>query len=218
MAELAHSFEQPHERQSRLFELGLSEKVIIEIVGRGLAARRTCTAFDPPSFPGYLQWAQMHRASRELLARHQWKPDDSRNFSRVVRFDDAVAVTIATGDEYTGRKPEAGIPEPSTKYPKGTETDLAIVVNLQLSLWSEPANDVAETSAARPVRQTWWLLSAMVDGELRFELSCPKGQDERGHIVKWSERIVFEPIPLDQGRDDDDDSGASAIDVPVERL
>jgi len=218
MAELAHSFAQPHERHSRLFELGLSEKVIIEIVGRGLAARRTCTAFDPPSFPGYLQWAQMHRASRELLARQQWKPDDSRNFSRVVRFDDAVAVTIATGDEYTGRKPEPGVPEPSTKYPKGTETDLAIVVNLQLSLWSDPANDLAETNVARPVRQTWWLLSAMVDGELRSELSCPEGQDERGHIVKWSERIIFDPIPLEQGRDDDDDPGASAIDVPVERL
>ena len=219
MSGIAHCFEQPYERQSRLVELGLSEEVVVEIVERGLAARKTCTAFDPPSFPGYLQWAQMHRASRELLARHDWTPDDSRNFSRVVRGDGAVAVTVATGDEYTGRKPALGIgiPEPSTRYPKGTETDLAIDVNVQLSLWGDLDTEALETDAPRPVRQTWWLLSAMVDGELRFELACPAGQDDRGYIVSWSERIIFEPIPLDAGRGDDDDPG-TAIDVPVERL
>lgn len=218
MSPLAHSFEQPHERKSRLSELGLSEQTIIEIVHRGLAARRSCTAFDTPSFPGYLQWAQMHRASRELLAIQRWIPDDSRNFSRVVRPDGALAMTIATGDDYTGRKPEPGVPGPSTKYPKGTETDLAIVVNVQLSLWDDPTNNETRYEASRPVRQTWWLLSAMVDNELRFELSCPAGQDDRGYIVDWSERIIFEPISLESGDGDDDDPGASEIDVPVERL
>lgn len=216
MAEHAHSFQEPHERQSKLFELGLTEKIIVEIVERGLSARRSCTAFDPPSFPGYLQWAQMHRASRELLARHQWKPDDSHNFSRVVRFDDAVAITIATGDEFTGRQPKPGLRQPATKYPKGTETDLAIVINEQLRLWGDPASEAAKDTASRPVRQTWWLLNAIVSKHLRFELSCPEGQDERGHIVTWSDRIIFDPISLDGG--DDDEPGTSTIDVPVERL
>jgi hypothetical protein len=218
MSAHAHPFEQPHERRSRLFELGLTEELVGGIVERGLAARKTCTAFDTPSFPGYLQWAMMHRASRELLARHDWTPDDSRNFSRVVRSDGAVALTVATGDEYTGRKSELGLPEPSTKYPKGSETDLAIVANVQLSLWEDPAAELAQVKRSQPGRQTWWLLSAVVDGELRYELSCPNGQDDRGYVVSWSERIIFDPIPIDGGRDDDDDPGTSQIDVPVERL
>lgn len=217
MTPLAHSFEQPHERRSRLFELGLTEKLIGDIVDRGLAARRTCTAFDPPSFPGYLRWAMMHRASRELLARHDWTPDDSHNFSRVVRPDGAVALTIATGDAYTGRKSEPGLPTPSTKYPKGTETDLAIVANVQLRLWDDPATAHGPVGSRRLARQTWWLLSAVVDGELRYELSCPEGQDDRGYIVRWSQRIVFDAISIDGGRDDDD-PGTSQIEVPVERL
>jgi hypothetical protein len=215
----AYAFEQPHERRSRLFELGLTEELVRGVVERGLAARRTCTAFDTPSFPGFLQWAMMHRASRELLARHEWTPDDSRNFSRVVRPDGAVALTVATGDEYTGRKSESGLPEPSTKYPKGSETDLAIVANVQLSLWEEPVSEEeVQLAPPQPTRQTWWLLCAVVDGELRYELSCPDGQDDRGYIVSWSERIIFEPIPVAGGDDDDDDPGSSQIDVPVERL
>lgn len=217
MASVAHSFEEPHERQSRLFALGLTPEIIREIVDRGLTARKTCTAFDTPSFPGYLQWAMMHRASREILARRDWSPDDSRNFSRVVRADGAVAMTVATGDEYTGRRPAPGLPEPSTKYPKGTETDLAIVANLQLRLWDDPETQETHNGSTRPARQTWWLLSAVVDGELRYELSCPEGQDDRGYIVSWSERIILDPIPVDGGGGDDD-PGTSQIDVPVERL
>lgn len=82
--------------------------------------------------------ADASRVARVARLSSNGMPDDSRNFSRVVRPDGALAMTVATGDEYTGRKPEPGVPGPSTKYPKGTETDLAIVVNVQLSLWDRP--------------------------------------------------------------------------------
>lgn len=219
MADPAHSFEQPHERKARLFELGIDEQALATIAHRGLAARRACTPFDPPSYPGVHQWAQMHRAARELLAVRGWAPDDSRNFSRVVRSDGAVALTIATGDENTGLHSEPGVPQPTTKYPKGTETDLAITVNRQLRLWHEAGDLSIDVDTERPRRQTWWLLFAQVATELRFELSLPAGQDDRGHIHSWTERIIFEPISLESyGNEDDDDPGPTPIDVPVERL
>jgi hypothetical protein len=219
MTAAALSYEQPHRRAARLAELGLTEKIIVEIAERGLVARRTCTPFDPPSFPGTLQWATMHRASRELLQRLDWTRDDSHNFSRVVSPDGAVAITIATGDDFTGTAMGVGARVPSTKYPKGTETDLAIVVNKQLSFFDEPIEELETDTVARPVRQTWWLLTAVVGKELRFELSCPEAQDEKGYIVDWSERIIFDPIPLDQlDLRDDDEPGPPAIEVPVERL
>lgn len=222
MTDHAHAYEAYHEREPRLLRLGLDENLVVKVAERGLAARRTCTKFDTPSFPGYLQWNHMHRALRELLWHRDWAPDDDRNFSRVVRPDGAIALTVATGDELTGLKPKPGRRQPTTKYPKGTETDLAIEVNVQLGLFDDPPviEDVSSgPPLPRPVRQTWWLLNALVDGELRFELSCPEAQDERGHIVKWSERIIFEPISLD-GIDEDDDQGddGDGIDVPIERL
>jgi hypothetical protein len=214
MAEPARNFEQPHERTSRLHALGLDEKTLLGAVQRGLAARQTCTAFDPPSFPGYLQWAQTHRALRELLAPQDWTPDDSRNFSRVVNPDRTVAVTVATGDEYTGI---SGQKEPRTKYPKGSETDLAIEVNVeQLTIWAEPSSVSAQP---RSRRSTWMLLVATTAHEVRSELSCPSGQDESGRVVAWSERIPLSPIEIDAlpMRDDDEDE-PPAIDVPVERI
>jgi len=216
MAEPARKFEQPHERTTRLHALGLEEKTLIEAIERGLAARQTCTSFDPPSFPGTFQWAQTHRALRELLVREQWSPDDSNNYSRVVSPDMAVAITVATGDEYTGI---AGAMEPRTKHPKGSQTDLAIEINLQqLTIWPIPESGTSTEPRAR--QATWILLIATTVHEVRAELSCPSAQDQLGHVVAWSERIPLPPIEIDGipiHRTDDDDE-PPAIDVPVERI
>lgn len=214
MAEPARSFQQPHDRTTRLHALGLDEERILEAVRRGLTARQTCTPFDPPSFPGYLQWAQTHRALRELLVGRGWTPDDSRNFSRVVSPDATVAITVATGDENTGT---IGLNEPHTKYPKGSQTDLAIEVNVeQLTIWP---TDVAPPAGRRSRQATWMLLVATTRHEVRSELSCPSGQDESGRVVAWSDRIPLPPIERDEiAVRNGDDASPPDIDVPVERI
>lgn len=215
MAEPARNFEQPHERDARLHALGLSVAPLRTTIERGIAARDTCTAFDPPSFPGYLQWATMHRAIREVLAPLDWTPDDSRNFSRVVNSAQTIALTVATGDERTGRPG----PQPSTKYPKGSETDLAIATNVQLSFWPEPGQDVE--AGPRPRRVTWILLVTTDRDEVRAELSCPKAQDKDGRVVEWSDRIFLPTVERDAQtttRRDDDDDDEPGIEVPVERI
>jgi hypothetical protein len=220
MAEPARTFEQPHERSTGLHALGLQEAIIRVAVLRGLVARRSCTAFDPPSYPGTVQWAQTHRAMRELHVEQEWTPSDANNFSRLISPGGAVAVTVATGDEYTGRN---GVLEPKTKYPKGTETKLAVEINAaQLSLWPAPGSLVAVGGSRQAL---WVLLIATNAEEVRYELSRPRGQDEKGRVVSWSDRIIFEPIEIEsiatQGQEDpdeDEDEGTSGIDVPVERI
>lgn len=219
MAEPAHVFEQPHERMTGLHALHLDEPTIRLSVVRGLIARRTCTPFDPPSYPGTVQWAQTHRAMRELHAEADWKATDANNFSRIVSPDDTVAVTVAAGDAFTGFH---GALEPRTRYPKGTQTKLAVEINAQqLPLWPVPGTSPPMVDGG--LQALWVLLLATTEHEVRFELSRPKGQDEKGHVVTWSDRIIFEPIEietiaLDKRRDDQDDEGTSSIDVPVERI
>jgi hypothetical protein len=219
MAEPARNFEQPHERTAKLHQLHLSEATIRESVLRGFVRRQSCTAFHPPSYPGTVQWAETHQALRGLLAPRDWTPDDSRNYSRVVSPDRTFSVTVATGDGHTGKR---GAAEPRTKYPKGSETKVAVQTNVnidQLSLWPREDAPVAEMSAE--LRDLWILLIATDEHEIRYELSRPNGQDTAGRVVSWSERIIFEPIDIDSisaQRDDEDDADDGGFDVPVERI
>jgi hypothetical protein len=129
-------------------------------------------------------------------------------------------VTVATGDAFTGIH---GALEPRTRYPKGKQTKLAVEVNAQqLPLWPLPSEQPAVLQGVG--QALWVLLIATTEHEVRFELSRPKGQDEMGYVVSWSDRIIFEPVEIEavateEGhRDEDDDDGTSAIDVPVERI
>lgn len=228
MAELARSFEQPHERTSQLHSLGLKEATIHEAVLRGFVARQSCTPLDPPSYPGTVQWGETHRAIRLLTVPLEWTPDDSKNYSRIVSPNRMVAVTVATGDGFTGvrsKKGEMKI-EPRTKYPKGSETTLAVETNVtleQLTLWPQVRSIVKEQTQAGPQRQFLWILLIATDEhEIRYELARPKGQDEQGRVVSWFERIIFDPVDIDSipsdRRDDDDDDNEGGLDVPVERI
>jgi hypothetical protein len=215
MAEPAGNFEQPHDRNARLYALGLDEATIEKIVLHGLLARQACSPFSPPSYPGTVQWAETTIGSRQFLVPKDWTPDNSHGFPRVVSPDGKIAIFVATGDERTG----IATAEPRTKYSKGPETTAAVAMNEQLAFQLE-----GPLAQAPLQRETWAVLLTTNAYEMRYELSCPMGQDKRGRVVSWSSRIIFPPIEIDglPGRDDDhrddDDGGAGGIDVPVERI
>src|SRR4051812_10109470 len=99
MAEAARTFNEPHEVATRLAALGLSEEQMRHAIDRGVAERRSCTRFDPPSYPGIVQWARTHRALRESLVPDGWEANDAGNFSTVISPDQLSAITISTGND-----------------------------------------------------------------------------------------------------------------------
>lgn len=189
----------------------LNEKMLRQIVRRGLTARRSCTAFHPPSYPGLAQWAETHVALREFTTPLGWRVSDEANFSRVISPDGRCALTVASGDRLTGAR---GPKDPSTKYARGSQTDLAIQANKTLSLFG-PTDDATPP----PHCETWILLlhADLQRAEVRFELSRPQAQDGEGRVVAWSRRIILPPIHIDAVTPPDDESGNGVIDVPVTR-
>jgi hypothetical protein len=216
MAQPAHNFDQPHERDSRLYVLGLDEATVVDIVLYGLKARQGVSPLGPPSFAGTTQWAETIIGARLILVPKGWAQNDSNNFSRTISPNGRVAIVVATGDERTG----IATAEPATRHSKGSETEAAVEKNAQFVI-----PGLADTSAPTQT-ETWVLLLCTTDLEMRYELSRPKKQNADGRITQWSDRIIFPTIDLeslpgredeDRGNDDDDD-GPAGIVVPVERI
>ena len=205
-----------HEITSRLYELGLTEEQLVESVSKGLDARRRCTDDHPPSAPGYYQWSETNVALRQILRPLGWEKNDDVNFSTVVSPDGRTAIAIATGDARTGRE---GQPSPTTKYPRGAMTQVAVQTNNQLELDLTFGRIIVPPGPEPPQRATWWLLINEYRNVVWTELSLPRSfcrEDNR--IDSWLERIILKPlgveptsqIPLDEPE-------VPPIDIPIER-
>jgi len=222
MVEHARNYEQPHERTTRLHQLAVPEEVPLQVVLQGLAERQACTAYHTPAAPGTRQWEEMHVAFRMRLAPFDWAHTDAGNYSRVLSPDRSVAITVATGDHNTGLVKDDdlyGRVEPRTKYKKGRQTRVAVEANGQISMLSGD-NQPAPLTDTPARQQTWIFLVATTDDEVRYELSRPRSQDEKGYVVSWWERIIFPPVAIETvtTRIDDDDDGDEPVEVTVERI
>jgi hypothetical protein len=205
----------PEDDEDRLRQLGLTTEEVSKAVERGIVERMNCTLFDPPSYPGVVQWARTVRDLRETLVPNGWRADNTRNFSTVVSPNELVAIAVSTGDERTGRE---GDPEPRTKYPKGTVFLAAVNRNVQLSLFGEMIIDA--DGAVLSKTRTWTLLmrTDAVTKEVRVELSLPAQIGDDGRVIAWSERIIFTPFSFGDTLPGDDDPPIEGIDVPVEPI
>jgi hypothetical protein len=183
------------EVRSRLAELGLEETSIAEVVRRGYGVFISCTANDPPLFPGFAAWAQMVRALREYLLPQNWERSNENNYSLVINPEGTMAIAVATGDDATGR---VGV-TPTTKSSKGPSTVEAVTSNqFQLSLDFPPVSiSSPEQLADDDKRMTWILLVHRAVSEVRCELSLPRSMGNDGHIDSWQERIILGSIPVD---------------------
>jgi hypothetical protein len=195
----------------RLAQLGLEAEPLRLAVANGLYHRDTCTENDPAPLGGLLHWGKTLRSLRDALAARQWRRDRERGYETVVHPDGRVAIAVASGDERTGIA--NGHRHPRTKHPHGDTTAIAIRRNREPSLFPELDQPPAEASP----RETWVLLYATLEDEVRCELSKPDALDVQGYVVAWSERIILPPITRrptpDIADDDDDDSGDVVVEV-----
>lgn len=189
---------------SPLGQHGLTEEIIRAAVIRGEIARASCTRLDPVTRAGYSAWAETTKALREELVIHGWKAQQGGTHPTVSPTG-KLEIIVQTGDDATGR-PE----EPRSRNPKGPVIERVVAAN-QLLLWQD-----VDVATALPVAETWVLLIARDDDEVRFELSLPNHVDADGRIDGWKMRIRFDPLddtdpPGD--RRPSEDTGEIDIDV-----
>jgi hypothetical protein len=182
---------QPEEVDEALAKLGLTRTPLLDAVKAGWLARETCTANDPPFFPGMFHWARTVRVLRERLSPLGWTRSDEGNFCTVVEPAEQFAIAVASGCENTG---QATRETPTTKRRRGPSTFDAVQTNAQLCLFP----DFAPTVKMEATRATWVLLFYRDQKEIRAELSLPDSIGDDGHINGWRERIILDAQPLDE--------------------
>ncbi|HEX8138693.1 MAG TPA: hypothetical protein VF544_14095 [Pyrinomonadaceae bacterium] len=200
------------ERTNALAELGLSEKIVREVILDGEAARNSCTANDAPCIPGIIAWGRSVRSLRDNLIPKGWEKNNEDNFPTVVSPNGKIAIAVATGDEGTGQEKA----NPKTKYPKGVAAEEAINRNLN-SLFAEVRAAAQAEKDKRSNRQTWILLKHREKDTVFSELSLPASMTKDEQVKNWLTRIILEPIKTDPNVEVQDDSTAEPIDVPVRR-
>ena len=186
---------EPHDVRNRLARLGLEEDWLLNAVRVGQLQRANCTPHHPPSFPGLSAWADTIKTLRDILVPEEWLIDNPRGLPIVFHKKRKIAITVATGDEATG-KPEF---DPCTKCPKGPQTR-SNISNNQLKLFPEEFVRAAyEQTTAKSGFITWLLLfhADELTRQVRSELSLPVGMNEEGRVDGWDERIILGSAPFD---------------------
>lgn len=197
-----------------LERLGLTEEVLLEAARQGHLARANTTANHPPLHGPFVSWSEPVRALRDGLVTSGWKRNNDNHWPRVIHPNGHIALTVATGNEATGRTGES----PITKSPKGPRTLAAVEVN-RGQLWL-PGMEPQEPEPGAPNRDepsTWLLLIHYAKDEVRCELSLPMGVDSDDRVSVWRERIILRPLPLDLETIDITPPQQPDIDVTVRR-
>ncbi len=201
-----------------LSQLNLSIEILRDAILAGETARDMCTANDPLNAAGFDAWARSIRSLRERLITLGWTRSDDGGLPVVISPSRSLAVTVATGDEGTG-KPEL---LPKTKYAKGGATVAVVTRNRTQRDFFE--SDEEEVRVPNPTSETWFLLRNRVDEIVLAELSLPAAIGNDGRVEDWIERIILPPISLDpkggilqQPSSDSGGDRGEAIDVPVRR-
>jgi len=177
----------------RLAELGLEGDDLLQPAERGFSAWANCTANHPKAIPGLWAWGETVCALGERLIPLGWERKDESNWPIVINKSGTIALSVATGNEDTGRRDS----DPLTASAKGPRTVNAIVANQRQLVFPEMLPPVESLNA--PGRATWLLLVYRdVDArEMRCELSRPISMDDDGRVDGWAERIILTSRPFD---------------------
>lgn len=177
----------------RLADLGLEEPDLLQPAERGFSAWASCTSNHPPAIPGLWAWGETVCALGERLIPLGWERRNESNWPLVINKNGTIALSVATGNEDTGRKDS----DPLTASSKGPRTVNAIVANQRQLVFPEMLPPVESLNA--PGRATWLLLVYRdIDArEMRCELSRPISMDAEGRVDGWAKRIILKPRPFD---------------------
>jgi hypothetical protein len=202
--------------QVALGRLDLEEEILLTAAQASYLAKANSTANHPPMHAPFVAWSEAVRALRDGLVTRGWQRNNDKNWPRTIHPSGNIALTVATGNEATGRAGDS----PSTKAAKGPSTVGALEVNRGLQFWlpgMEPprALDANEEEDSKTI--TWLLLVHHADNEIRAELSLPLDVDRDGKVAVWRERIILRSIQLDGEPVEVQPPALPDIDVAVRR-
>lgn len=209
-------YSQAWDVDSRLASLGLTREICLEAVRRGVIGFASCTPNHPVSYPGTNCWAEAFCGLADQLTVSLWRVRSEINQPLLLNPSETIALTVATGDEKTGK---VGV-DPKTRASKGPRTIEAVSMNGWL--FPEMETDVMNR-VQRRTRNTWFLLiyRDMIGEQVFSELSLPISLDSKSRIDGWSERIILGSMPLlgdNLSRHKDDDPQMSPeIKVEIKR-
>ncbi|WP_193614308.1 hypothetical protein [Nocardioides lijunqiniae] len=204
------------EAVARLLQLGLTTEMLQRTLLRADAETKMVTGLEPPTSEGSTRYFKTVRYLREEVVPLEWGYDNSKNFCRTVHPSGEFSIVTSSGDEHTGVYTEGR--SPTTKYPKGDVTAMAVQVNAgQFVLDLGEDYDIAEPQG--PIESIWFLMQRVTADTIFAELSLPT-KIEGGLIQEWEERIILDPIdrndPLPTGDvQDPPDAGAGDYSVEV---
>jgi hypothetical protein len=199
------------EAVDRLADLGLSVEILERVMRRADAEASTCTPLDPPIMEGLTRWGRITRYLREELVPAGWHFDNPRNLARTIHPSGEFAIVATSGDELTGTVDLT----PTTKYPKGYATAMAVGTNEQLTLdFSEFPFSISDGRVVDAgSKLTWLMLFHVSEDGFHVELSLPDAIVD-GRITGWAERIVLPVFPRDGDRLADLGMSGSETDRP----
>jgi hypothetical protein len=210
-------FAEKHEAKRMLEVFGFDGALVRDlVVARAAAASRSYMGgLYPPSASGTVRWIHSVASSREALAPFGYDPDDTDQLSKVIHLGRRVAIVPATGSATTGIPYSIARKYPSTKWPRGERTAVAVARNNQPALFSTEVDEI-DPEGAQPL-VTWMLLQHATSQEVRSELSRPAAISARGFITEWDQRFILPPLSNDGGPIDEPfEDGDEGIDIAVE--
>ncbi|MCV2490814.1 hypothetical protein OF117_15770 [Geodermatophilus sp. YIM 151500] len=176
------------EVQTRLQSLGLDLLGLRRVVASGAGGWNSTTAFHPSSARGSFLYFETTAALRRLVVPMGWEHDELDGQARTFNRGLGISIVVQSGDELTGQVGQ----EPRTRHPKGSATAKKIETNgQQLALFNVGQQEPFINSPF-----TWVLLVAVVDGEVRAELSLPSGMSADSRPCDLVERILIPSQPL----------------------
>ncbi len=196
----------------RLAEIDLLYEQLERAIIGGEIARSACTRHHPANFVGQTMWANAVKVLRDEKVPEGWTSEQDRGLPLVVHPSKAVAVTVWSGDENTGR-PDA---TPKTRRAHGT-VSWEVVARNRGQLWLLNGLEGWEEQSVSHDRLTYVLLFCRVGRRIQLELSVPLYHDEQNRVCGWAERILLDPIDLDPGLDGEEPEDEPDIEIDVPR-
>jgi hypothetical protein len=177
--------------EGRLEQLGLSADLLVRALLRADAEAKLSTGLEPPTAEGTTRYAKTVRYVREELVPLGWRFNNYKNFCRTINPNGAFSIVTSSGDAFTG----VDVPgvKPSTKYPKGDLTALAVTQNADQGVLDLGADYAVDAVDPADLENIWFLLQRVTDETIYAELSLPTAI-EYGVIVDWKERILLPQI------------------------